>query len=129
MPPGYIKKLVDKIISLQSKYRPDLEEYYREGEGRVALLRVVGMDGETLLLKEHGGRIKYATGNENPVHIFRCSSDTFLDILANETTIRKEATLGHFTIEDAKSGEINLVELEKWSKAFDRMRGLINLGR
>ena len=126
---GYIKNIVDKIISLQDKYRPDLQEYYQEGKNRVALLRVVGMDGETLLLKEDGRRIRYAEGNENPLHIFRCSSDTFLDILANETTIRKEATLGHFTIEDAESGEINLVELEKWSKAFDRMRGLISLGR
>lgn len=125
---GYIKNIVDKIISLQEKYRPDLQEYYRDGKNRVALLRVVGMDGETLLLKEEGGIIRYAEGNENPVHIFRCSSDTFLDVLANETTIRKEATLGHFTIEDAISGQINLVEIEKWAKAFERMRGLLKIG-
>lgn len=128
---GYIRKLVDKIMDLQEKYRPDLEEYVHEGKDRVALLRVVGTSGETLLLKEQGGHIRYATGKETPVHIFRCSEDTFLDILANDTTIRKEATLGrrHFTIEDAKSGEINIVELAKWSRAFDRMRGLLTVGK
>ena len=125
---GYIKNLVDKIIVLQDKFRPDLEEYYQEAQSRTALLRVVGMDGETLLLKAEGGRIKYADPNDRPVHIFRCSSDTFLDLLADETTVRKEATLGHFTIEDAVSGQINLVEIEKWAKAFERMRGLLKIG-
>lgn len=126
---GYIKNLMDKLISLQERIRPDLEEYVQEGKGRVALLRIVGMDGETLLLKEENGRMKYAEKGEKAVHIFRCSSDTFLDLLAGDSTVRKEATLGHFTIEDAESGEINLIELEKWSKAFARMKGLLGVVR
>ncbi|MFQ6075878.1 MAG: hypothetical protein ACE5Z5_07070 [Candidatus Bathyarchaeia archaeon] len=125
---GYIKNLLDRLLEMQDRFRSEAVEYYREGEGRVSLLRVVGMSGETLLLKEEGGRIRYAEGNENPVHVFRCSEDTFLDLLANETTIRREVTLGHFTIEDASSGEINLVEMEKWAKAFERLRGLISGG-
>ena len=122
---GYIKGLVDKLIGLHKQFYPDLEEYIKEGKGNVALLRVVGMSGETLMLKEENGKLKYAEASDKPVHVFRCSEDTFLDILANDTTVRKEATLGHFTIEDAKSGEINLIEIEKWSKAFERMRGLL----
>jgi len=121
---GYIKNLMDKVISLQNRFRTDLEEFYQEVKSRTALLRIVGLDGETLLLKVENGKIKYGDPNEKPVHVFRCSSDTFLDLLSGDTTVRKEATLGHFTIEDANSGEINIIELEKWSKAFDRMRGL-----
>jgi hypothetical protein len=124
---GYIKNLLDKIIAMQDRFHPDLAEYTQEGEGRVARLNIVGMDGELILLKEEGGRIRYADPNEKPVHVFRCSSDTFLDLLSGDSTVRKEATLGHFIIEDADSGEINLVELEKWSKAFERMRGLLQV--
>ena len=118
---------MDKIISLQSKFRPDLEEYTQEVKSRTALLRIVGLDGETLLLKVENNKFKYADPDDKPVHVFRCSTDTFLDLLAGDTTIRKEATLGHFTIEDANSGEINIVELEKWSKVFDRMKGLLKV--
>lgn len=124
---GYIKNLMDKVIALQTKFRPDMEEYYQEAKTRTALLRIVGLDGETLVLTVNNGRISYGDPNDKPVHVFRCSSDTFLDLLSGETTVRKEATLGHFTIEDANSGEINIVELEKWSKAFDRMRGLLKV--
>jgi len=34
-------------------------------------------------------------------------------------------TKGHFTIEDAETQEIDVVEMEKWSKTFERLRGLI----
>lgn len=124
---GYIKNLVEKLFLLQDKFKPELDEYTQEEKGRVALLRVVGLSGETLLLKEQNGRLQYAESGDQPVHVFRCSEDTFLDLLAGDTTIRKEATLGHFTIEDAESGDINLVELERWAKAFERMKGLLKV--
>ncbi|MEM1681046.1 MAG: hypothetical protein QXZ56_07560, partial [Sulfolobales archaeon] len=43
---------------------------------RVSLLRVVGIDGESVLLKVEGGRIKYARGDETPIHIFKTSVDS-----------------------------------------------------
>lgn len=122
---GDYKEIIDLVIRLQDKFTTDLEEYMQEGEGRIALLRVIGSGGENILLKEEGGRIKYALESDKPVHIFKCSEDTFLDILDNKTTVRQEWNLGHFTIEDAKSGEVNMTEIFKWSRAFDRMKGLL----
>jgi len=116
---------MDKVIALQTKFRPDMEEYYQEVKTRTALLRIVGLDGETLVLKVNNGRISYGDPDDKPLHVFRCSSDTFLDLLSGDTTVRKAATLGHFIIEDANTGDINIVEIEKWSKAFDRMRGML----
>ena len=116
---------MDKIISLQNKFRPELEEYTQGIVSRAAILRIVGVDGETLLLKLENGNVHYGDASDKPVHIFRCSSDTFLDLLAADTTVRKAATLGHFTIEDANTGDINVVEIEKWSRAFDNMRSLL----
>ncbi len=122
---GYVKAIIDKLLSLQARFYPEAKEYYAMGEGKVSLLRVVGVDGETVLLKCQGGRIQYAQGNETPVHIFRCTSDTFLDILSGDEDLREAITKGHLIIEDASTGTIDLVEAERWSKAFERLRGLV----
>jgi len=123
---GFVKDIIDKLLRIQDRFYPDVYEYYKIGEGKVSLLRVVGVDGESVLLKVDGGKIKYAQGNENPIHIFRCSTDTFLDLLSGEEDLRSAITKGHFVIESASTGTIDLVEMERWSKAFSRFRGLIN---
>jgi len=73
---GYVKKIIDKLLALQDRFYPEVSEYYRIGEGRVSLLRVVGVDGDSVLLKVEGGRIKYARGDETPIHIFKTSVDS-----------------------------------------------------
>ncbi len=122
---GYVKDIIDKILRLQDRFYPEAKEYYRIGEGKVSLLRVIGIDGESVLLKCEGGRIKYAQGNETPIHIFRCTTDTFLNLLSGDEDLREAITKGHFIIENASTGTIDLVEMEKWSRAFNRLKGLV----
>jgi len=125
MAPGYVKDIVDKLLSLQNRFYPEAKEYYRLGEGKVSLLRVVGVDGETVLLRCRRGRIEYAQGDETPIHIFRMSTDTFLSIISGEEDLREAITKGHFIIENAATGTVDLVELERWAKAFERLKGLV----
>jgi len=125
LPPGYVREIIDKLLSLQARFYSEAKEYYAMGEGKVSLLRVVGVDGETVLLKCQDGRIQYAQGNEAPVHIFRTTCDTFLDVISGDEDLREAMTKGHFLIENAQTGTVDLVELEKWSKAFSRLRGII----
>ncbi|MEM1522281.1 MAG: hypothetical protein QXU69_04605 [Thermofilaceae archaeon] len=122
---GYVKKIIDKLLALQDRFYPEVYEYYRMGEGRVSLLRVVGIDGESVLLKVEGGRVKYARGDEAPVHIFKTSIDTFLDIISGDEDLRDAITLGHFVIENASTGEIDLVEMERWASAFSRLKRIV----
>ncbi|MEM1868569.1 MAG: hypothetical protein QXU90_00445 [Acidilobaceae archaeon] len=124
---GYVKKIIDKILDIQDKfyYHPETIEYRRIGEGKIALLRVVGVDGESVILKVEGGRIVYARGDETPIHIIKCSIDTFLDLISGDEILRDAITKGHFVIESASTGDIDLVELERWAKAFDRLKKII----
>ncbi|MEM1750721.1 MAG: hypothetical protein QW088_07385 [Desulfurococcaceae archaeon] len=122
---GYVKKIIDKLLALQDRFYPEVSEYYRIGEGRVSLLRVVGVDGDSVLLKVEGGRIKYARGDETPIHIFKTSVDTFLDIVSGDEDLRDAITKGHFIIENASTGTIDLVEMQKWCSAFSRLKGLV----
>ena len=122
---GYVKELIDKLLHLQDRIYPEVKEYYNIGEGKVGLLRVVGIDGEVVMLKVQNGRIKYADGTEKPTHIFRCTSDTFLDILSGDEDLREAITKGHFVIENGSTGTIDLVEMQKWSIAFERLKGII----
>lgn len=122
---GYVKKIIDKLLALQDRFYPEVYEYYRMGEGKVSLLRVVGVDGESVLLKVEGGRIKYARGDETPIHIFKTSVDTFLDLVSGEEDLRDAITKGHFVIESATTGTIDLVEMQRWASAFSRLRGLV----
>jgi len=121
----YVREIIDKFLSLQSRFYPEAEEYFSMGEGNVSLLRVVGVDGESVLLKCEGSRIEYAQGNETPIHILRCTCDTFLNVLSGDEDLREAITKGHFLIESASTGSIDLVEAEKWSRAFERLKGLI----
>lgn len=122
---SYVRKIVDKLLSLQDRFYPEVEEYYRVGEGRVALLRVVGVGGDSVLLKCEGGRIRYAGGSESPLHVLRCSVDTFLDIVSGDEDLREAMTRGHLVIEDASTGTVDLVEMYKWARAFERLRGIV----
>jgi len=124
---GYIKRILDKVLSMQERFYPEAKPYIMQGEGLVSLLRVVGLDGETLLLKCEGGRIRYASGDENPIHIFKVSEDTFLDILSGDESLRQAITLNHMTIENTRTGQIDLVEMQKWSRAFEELRGLLKV--
>jgi len=125
VPPGYVKRLVDKLISLQDRFYPDIWPYLRQGKGNVAFLRVVGEGGDNVLLKCNGEKIMYAEGNEKVKHIFTTHIDTFLKILAGEETLREAVTKRHFVIENAETNEIDVVELEKWARTFERMRYLL----
>jgi putative sterol carrier protein len=122
---GYVKDIIDRLLRLQDRFYPEVAEYYKIGEGKVSLLRVVGVDGESVLLKCEGGRLKYADGDERPIHIFRMSTDTFLSLISGEEDLREAMTKGHFIIEDASTGAVDLVELERWAKAFSRLRSLV----
>ena len=122
---GYVKEIIDKFLTIQSRFYPDVEEYFSMGEGKVSLLRVVGIDGESVLLKCSRGRIEYAQGNEPPVDIFRCTTDTFLDVLSGDEDLREAITKGHLLIESASTGSVDLVECEKWARAFSRLKGLV----
>jgi hypothetical protein len=122
---GYVKDIVDRLLRLQDRFYPEVAEYYKIGEGKVSLLRVVGVDGEGVLLKVEGGRIRYAGDDERPVHIFRMSTDTFLSLISGEEGLREAMTKGHFLIEDASTGSVDVVELERWAKAFERLGSLV----
>jgi hypothetical protein len=130
---GYIKNLVDFIIRMQDKYRKDLESCYQEGRGRVAQLRILGTTGEGLLLKEDGGTIRYADQNDQAVDVFQCSEDTFLDILAAAITgkakgvLRQKWNNNHFVIMNAGTGEVDIVQIEKWARGFDTWGGLLHM--
>ena len=117
---GDAKDIIDFLLRLQERFYKDVQQYYKQGEGRVSLLRVTGIDGETVLLKVENRRLKYAEGDETPIHIFRLSNDTFLDIIDNPTeqNIRSKWTKSAIVIEDAQTGSPNVVELEKWARAF-----------
>jgi len=122
---SFKRKLLELLLRLQNKFYPEVEEYASNINERVSLLRVVGIDGESLLLKYHNGRISYAKGNETPVHIFRTTIDTFLDVLSGDEDLRESITKGHFVIENASTGSIDLVECEKWARAFNNLKGII----
>lgn len=122
---GYVKKIIDKLLKLQNRFYPEVKEYYTIGKGKISLLRVIGVDGESVLLKCNGSRIEYARGDETPEHIFRCTTDTFLDIISGEETLREAITKGHFSIENSKTGTIDLVEMQRWASAFERLKGIV----
>lgn len=122
---GYVKDIIDKLLHIQGLFYPEVEEYFSMGAGKVSLLRVVGVDGESVLLRCDGRKLEYAKGDETPVHIFKCTSDTFLSILAGEETMRAAVTENHFVIENASTGSIDLVECEKWARAFSSLGGLM----
>jgi len=125
---GRYLKLIDKLIRAQQELAEKdkrVRDYWSSGEGNIGLLRVVGTDGESILLKVKDGRIVHASRDEKPIHVFKCSEDTFLDILSKEMTLREAATKGHFSIEDSDTGEINLVELQKFAKAFEELNYLL----
>lgn len=125
MPPSYAKELIDKLLSIQAHFYPEAEEYFSIGEGKESLLRVVGVDGESVLLRCSRGRIECAQGSETSVNTFRCTPDTFLDVPSGEEDLREATIKGHFLTESAKTGSVDLVECKKRAKAFSRMKGLI----
>jgi len=119
---GYIKDLTDKIISVQSMIfgyvdKDDLVE----GEGNIAELEVLGVNGERLRLKFDGSRIRYAENSEMPLHIIRMSEDTYLDLIDGDTDLGTELDLGHITFE----GENWLYHATKWRQGFERIRGIL----
>lgn len=122
---GLVKKIVDRLLRIQNRFYPEVEEYTGQVDERVSLLRVVGLDGESILLKYNRGKLDYAHGNETPVHIFRTTTDTFLNVLSGDKELREAVTKGHFVIENASTGDIDLVECEKWAKAFNNLKGMV----
>lgn len=122
---GYVKRIVDKLLKLQDKLYPYVADYYAAGEGRVGLLRVVGVDGEEVLLKCEGGRLVYAKPGEKPHHVFKCTTDTFLSLVLGEEDFREALAKGHLVIESGFTGEVDVVEMEKWARAFERLRHVI----
>lgn len=122
---GHVKKIIDRFLKIQNSFYPEVKEYATQVKQRVSMLRVVGLDGESILLKFNNGRLHYASENEIPVHVFRTTVDTFLDILAGDQELREAITKDKFVIEDASTGSIDLVECEKWAKAFNNLKGMI----
>lgn len=120
-----VKKIVDKLLNLQDRFFSEAQELYEEGEGRVSLLQVVGLDGDNLKLKVEGQKIVYANDADVPVHILKCSVDCFLDIVSGDLSLREAITKGYFVIESANNGTINLVECEKWARAFKAFNHII----
>jgi len=123
---GRYRRIIDKLLALQKLfYLSDrtAEQWMKEGEGNVALLQIVGVSGESLLLKYEHGRLDYARGDESPKHVFVTSEDTFLDLVVDPTAenLRSKITKGHFAIRDASTGEINLVEVQKWVRGFQML--------
>lgn len=122
---GQYTDIMNRLLSIQDRFYPDVQEYFTIGEGKVSLLKVVGIDGESMLLKVKGNRIVYASENDVPIDVFRCTSDTFLNILAGDESLREAITKGHFLIESARTGNVDLVECQKWSKAFERLGNVV----
>jgi hypothetical protein len=124
---GKYKRIIQRLLELQEMFylghRNLVDPWVKEREGTVSLLQIVGLDGESLLLKYEDGRLKYAQGDESPKHVFVCSGDTFLDLIAEPTgeNLRRKVTKGHFYIRDAPTGEINLVEMTRWVRAFEAL--------
>lgn len=123
---GNVKKIIDLLLQMQERIQhPEIHDYTKQGEGRVGLLRVIGTGGDSVLLKVEKGRIVYARGDEPPLHIIKMSVDTFISILSGEEDLREAITRGHVVLEDATTESIDLVEMEKWSRAFERLKKII----
>lgn len=122
----FVREVVERLIRLQDKIAPSAEDLIAEQEGRCSVLRVVGTkERENLLLKIQNGRISFAQPRTQPYHVFKCTKDTFLNLLTGDETVREAVTKKHFVVEDATTGTIDLVECEKLSKAFTRLGGLL----
>ena len=119
------KDIIDHIIRIQERFYPEVQEYYKMGEGRVSIFRLEGIGGGTLYLKCENNRIKYAKDTETPFHIFTCTPDTFLNIWLGIETMRQAITMNHFMIEATSTGDVDAVEVQKWSRAFETSRGVI----
>jgi len=124
---GFVKDVIDKLIRLQAKLIPEAEPYMDDDliqKGRTSLLRVVGHGGENLLLYVKNGHLGYANKKTKPYHVFKCTIDTFISLLTGDVTMREVITKKQFVIEDAKTHSIDLVECERWAKAFQKLGGL-----
>jgi len=124
------RRILDKLLSLQeSVYRDhEVNEEAKKAEGRVSVLVVKDvLCGDRIPLKIVKGRVKLASREDEKlaVHIFETDGDCFLDVLSGEMDLRAAATLGRFKIMDAETEEINIVEIEKFSRAFERLRRLV----
>jgi len=76
---GRYLKLIDKLIRAQQELAENdkrVRDYWSSGEGNIGLLRVVGTDGESILLKVKDGKIVHASRDEKPIHVFKCSEDS-----------------------------------------------------
>ena len=119
--------LIDRIIKLQDKVLVHMSrEDLKEGEGNVAQLNILGLQGEALKLKFDNGRVVYAETNEQPLHIITLSEDTMLDILDGSADLSSEFNLGHITFHNAPgvSGDW-LYHMTKWRDGFTRMRSTL----
>jgi putative sterol carrier protein len=122
---GHANNIISKLLNVQDKFIDDAQEYIESGKDKVSMLKIVGIDDEVILLKVQNQRIVRASEEDNPTEIFKCTIDTFLDVVSGDIQLREAITKGHFTIENATTRQIDLVECEKWSKAFEKLHSLV----
>ena len=124
---GKYKRILDRMLELQDTFYIDTQPYLEQGRGKVGFLEVKGIDGESLMIAYDGDRIRYAREDENPTEHFMCSADTFLDLVSDPRPdlLREKVTKGAFVIRDAKTGEVSLIEMERWSRGFAKLSHVI----
>jgi len=121
-----LRRMLDKIMDVQSKFpKKQIQPFMDDGEGRCSLLRVVGREGEKVLLQVKNGRLQYAPVGAKHIHVFVTTYDVFLDLLLGDIDMRQAITKQLFIIENAKTQSIDLLECEKWSSAFNDLGAMI----
>lgn len=124
-----IEKILDKLIKVQEKFYGEWKHAIAdEGnvEGRSSFLEVVGPDGGSFKLEIYRGFIRRANGAVRPSHIIRIAEDAFLGILTRETTLDECFDKREAVILDFSDEKINIVELIKWKKIFNRLGNVID---
>ena len=126
---SYIKRLIDRLISLQD-WVIKRDEYARymmdtEAEGKKGLLVVLGKDGGRFPIEVLGKRIKWSSSERDYLHKVTMSEDTFLDIVSGLSTLDEKFTLGHIDIQ----GPNWMLHAKKWRDGFKRMGYLFRLIR
>jgi len=128
MSESWVKRLLDRLIKLQDRYYPVIEEIRQEEgdiEGRCSILTVRGPKGGSYKLMVKNGRIAWADDSVKPIHHLVTSEDTLLDLLTGECSFREAVDKSWIAIRSTETGTLDVVEMEKWSRAFSRFEHLI----
>ena len=119
-----VEKILNKLLKFQDKFLSqvdDLIDKEEDIEGRTGLFTVYGEGGGDFKLMVKNGRIAWADNNAEILHHFKTHEDTFLSLIVNEISLQEAMNKRLVSIEDKKTGQLDLVEMYKWQEGFNRL--------